>query len=267
MLAQVEVGTRMDTLHFLESERHLKFDIGSGIGIMGQFLMIVETIIFSTETKSLMPFHTDFLPFREPFHLSTRFNEELHLHLFKLAHTEDELTGYNLITESLAYLSDSKRYLHTACLLYIQVIDKNSLSCLRTQINLICRIGSRTHLCREHQIKLTHVGPVFGTTDRVYDSFIQYNLLEFFQIRSLHSSCITFVQRITFLLMLYHTGIGLTEFSLIERITETFLGLSHFLIYFLFIFGYLILNQVISTITLFRIAVVYQGVVESIHVS
>src|SRR5574344_111564 len=197
MLAQVEVGTRMDTLHFLESERHLKFDIGSGIGIMGQFLMIVETIIFSTETKSLMPFHTDFLPFREPFHLCTRFNEELHRHLFKLAHTEDELTGYNLITESLAYLSDSKRYLHTACFLYIQVIDKNSLSCLRTQINLICRIGSRTHLCREHQIKLTHVGPVFGTTDRVYDSFIQYNLLEFFQIRSLHSSCITFVQGIT----------------------------------------------------------------------
>jgi len=129
-----------------------------------------------------MPFQTNFFPFGEPLQLSTRFYEELHLHLFKLTHTENELAGYNLVTESFTNLSDTERNLHTAGFLYIQVIDKNTLRCFRTKINLHGTIGSRTHFGGEHQIELTYFSPVLGSRNRTNNLFINDNLTKFIQI-------------------------------------------------------------------------------------
>ena len=50
MLRQVEVGTAMNTFYFLETEWHLEFNIGCGIGIVSQFLMVMETIVLCTKS-------------------------------------------------------------------------------------------------------------------------------------------------------------------------------------------------------------------------
>ena len=246
MLREVEVRTRVDTLHLLEAERHLELDIGSGIGIVSQLVVVVETVVLCTEAQSLVPLHTGLLPFREPLQLRARLYEELHLHLLELPHTEDELTGHNLITESLTDLGNTERNLHTTSLLHVQVVHEDTLSRLRTQIDLHRSIGAGTHLGREHQVKLTHIGPVAGTTDRTYDLLVENDLLQLIEIRSLHGSRIAGMQIITLLLGFLHTLTGLQILSLIEAVAE---------------------DQHVSTITLLRVAVVDQGIVESIHMS
>ena len=176
MLRQVEVSTRVNTFHFLESERHQEFNISSRICVVSQFIMVMITIACISETKSLVPFQTDFFPFLEPVEFGSRFYKELHFHLFELTHTEDKLTGNDLVTESLTNLCNTERNFHTTCLLYIEVVYKNTLCSFRTKINLHCSFGSRTHFSREHQIKLTNFCPVLCTRNRTYDFFINNDL-------------------------------------------------------------------------------------------
>ena len=214
-----------------------------------------------------MPCHTSLLPLVEPLQFCSRFYEELHLHLLKLTHTEDKLSGDDLITESLTDLCDTERNLHTSSLLYVQVIYKDTLCSLRTQINLHAIISRSTHLCREHQVKLAYIGPVTCSADRADDLLIQDNLLEFFQIHGIHSHRVTLMQGITFLLVLQYTRICCTELSLIKLISEAFLSLLYLFVDLLLVFGNLILYQHISTIALLRITVVNQGIVESIHMT
>ncbi len=50
MLAQGEVGTAVNTFHFLESERHQELDVGSSIGVVSQLFMVVLTVVVFTES-------------------------------------------------------------------------------------------------------------------------------------------------------------------------------------------------------------------------
>src|SRR5574344_1032192 len=98
MIPKIEISSRMDTLQFLKPKWEIKLYISSSIGIMGQLLVIVETIILSPHSQILVPFQTFFLPRLEPLHLCSRLYEKLHLHLLELPHPENELTSHNLIS-------------------------------------------------------------------------------------------------------------------------------------------------------------------------
>src|SRR5574344_1718730 len=101
-----------------------------------------------------MPFQARLFPLFKPIKFFSGANKELHFHLFKLAHTENELTGYYFISESFTNLSDTKTYFHTSGLLNIQVVDKYSRGSFRTKIHFHSTIARRTHLCIKHQVKL-----------------------------------------------------------------------------------------------------------------
>ena len=109
VLRQVKIGTAVNSFHLLKSERHFKFDVGSGIGIMRQFIVIVEAVFIIAHTEVTMPFHTHLFPLFEPFQLFARTNEELHLHLFEFAHAEDELPRHDLVTERFPDLCNAER--------------------------------------------------------------------------------------------------------------------------------------------------------------
>ena len=125
----------MDAFHLLEAEWHLELYVGGCIGIVGEFVVVVETVVLGSEAKCLMPCHATLLPLVKPLELCAWLHEELHLHLLKLTHAEDELTGYYLVAEGFAYLRDAEWHLHATSLLHIEVVDKDALSCLRTQID------------------------------------------------------------------------------------------------------------------------------------
>jgi len=267
MLRQVEVRTTVNTFHFLEAERHQEFDIRSSIGIVSQLVMVVIAIMIIAEAQCLMPFQTGLFPSLEPVEFSTRFYKELHLHLLKLTHTEDELACNDFVTESLTDLCDTERNLHTTGLLYIQIVHEDTLSCFRTKVNLHCTFRSRTHFSGKHQIELANFRPVFRTADRANNFLIQYNLAQFIKVIIIQCFGKTFVQSVTFSLMLQHAGICTAKLCFIKSFTETFGSFGNFFVYFVVIFGELIFNQHIGTITFLGIAVINQRIIERIYVS
>ena len=66
VLREVEVGTRVYAFHLFETEGHAELDVGCGVGIVRQLFVVVETIVLSTKSQCLMPFHTRFFPLVEP---------------------------------------------------------------------------------------------------------------------------------------------------------------------------------------------------------
>src|SRR5688572_31868358 len=111
-----------------------------------------------------MPFHSFRFPVFVPLFLCTRTNKELHFHLFKFPHTENELPCDDLITKCFSYLCNTKRNFHPSCFLHIQKVYKYALSCFRTQVNGIVFFGrNSTKFCGEHEIELANICPVAGT--------------------------------------------------------------------------------------------------------
>ena len=203
----------------------------------------------------------------EPLQLRTRTNEELHLHLLKLAHTEDKLTRYNLITEGLTDLCDTERYLHTAGFLYVEEVDKDTLCGLRTQIDLHRAISSTTHLGREHEVKLTNIGPVTRTADRANNLFVKDDLLELLEVIVVHCFGKTLVQRLALRNMLFHALVGSFEHLFVKTLPKTLAGFLYFLSNFLVVLGNLIFDQHIRAITLLRVPVVDQRIIERIDMT
>ena len=135
MTAQVKVGAGMNSFNLFEAERHFKFNISSGIGIMSQLVVVVETIFCIAQSEGFVPFQAEFFPEFKPLHFLTRTNEELHFHLFEFAHTENKLTGNYLISKCFSDLSYTERNFHTTGFLHIEVVYKNTLSSLGAQID------------------------------------------------------------------------------------------------------------------------------------
>ncbi len=267
MLRKVEIGTRVDTLYLLETERHLELDVGSGIGIMSELLMVVVTILFIAQPQRLVPFQAGLLPFLEPFKFRSGTHEELHFHLLELTHTENKLTRHNLVAESLADLGDTEGDAHAAGFLHVEVVDKYTLCRFGTEIYIHRTVSSRTHLGFEHKVELAHISPVLGAADGIHDFLVDDNLTQLVEIVIIHRIGETLVKGVAFRFMLHHAGIGLAEQRFVEILAKTFAGLCHLLLYFIFDFGYLLFNKHICTVTLLRVAVINQRVVKCVNMA
>src|SRR5205085_9145252 len=107
MLAQIKVGAVGDTLEFAPAEGILVFDIRTGFGVVGELVLLVvvkaEVSRLDPEARGV-PTHALLAPVVEPLLVSSRFDEELHFHLFELTRPEDKVAGRDLITEGFADL-------------------------------------------------------------------------------------------------------------------------------------------------------------------
>ena len=54
VLREVEVGARVDTLHLLEAKRHVEFDVGGGVGVVGELLVVVVAVVFVAHAERLV---------------------------------------------------------------------------------------------------------------------------------------------------------------------------------------------------------------------
>ena len=209
MSFQVKVRAGMDTFYFLEPEREFIFDVRGGIRVVSQFLVIVETIVFSPEAESLMPAHAGFFPFLEPLQFRTGTYKELHLHLLELAHTENKLASHDFVAERFTDLSDTERNLHPSCFLNIQEVHENTLRGFRAQVNLAGTFCRGTHLGREHQVELAYFRPVAGTGYRAYNLVVDDNLTHFRQVVIVQRLCHSCREFLFFSDILQHLGICL----------------------------------------------------------
>src|ERR1700753_1230292 len=99
-----------------------------------------------------MPFKAGCLPMLKPFLLCARAYKKLHFHLLKLAHAVNDVSGYYFVSESLAYLRYTERYLHPARFLHVKIIYKYALRSFGSQVNNIGIISYGAHLGAEHQV-------------------------------------------------------------------------------------------------------------------
>ncbi len=257
----------MDTFHLFETEGHEELDVGSGIGVVRQFLVVVETVFLVAESECFVPTEAELLPVLEPFEFLARTHEELHLHLLELAHTEYELPCHDLVAEGFTDLRNTEGHFHASCFLYIEEVDEDTLCGLRTEVDFHSAVGGRTHLGGEHEVELAYIRPVACAGDRANDLFVEDDLLEFVKVVVVHRLGKTCVQCFAFGDVLFHALVGLFVEFLVERVTET---LARFLYLFgdlVVVFGDLVLDEYICAVTLFGIAVVNQRVVEGVHVS
>ena len=214
-----------------------------------------------------MPRHTCLLPLGEPVELGARLDEELHLHLLELAHTENELAGHDLVAEGLTNLCDTEGELHAARLLHVEVVDEDALGGLGAQVDGGGSLGGAAYLGLEHEVELAHVGPIAGAADGAYNFLVDDDLLQLVEVVGVHGLLEALVEGVALALKFKDAAIGGTELCLVKGIAEALAGLGDFLVDLLIVLGHLVLNEDIGAIALLRIAVVDEGVVESIHVT
>ena len=267
MLAQVEPCTRVDPLHFFESERHLVLDVGSRVGIVCQLIVIVEAVLVRAKTKSLVPFHPYFFPVFEPIQLFTRYDEELHLHLLELPHAEDKLACHDLVTERFPDLRDPKRHFHAPGLLHVQEVHEYPLRALGPQVYFECPFGGSPHLGREHQVKLPHFRPITGATHRAGDFAIHDNLPQLVQVIVVQCLGKTRVNLVPLRLIFQHPGIGFAVHLLVELLPEALCRLLHLLVDLIVYFSQILLDQHVGTIPLLAVPVIDQWIIKRVHVS
>src|SRR4051812_28772457 len=99
----------MNSFQLLEAKWKFKLDVAGSVGIMSQLQVIVEAMLAVRKAKGAMPFHAGIFPFVVPLHFCSRFYEELHLHLLKLAHAEDELARNDFVTKCFSGLRNAER--------------------------------------------------------------------------------------------------------------------------------------------------------------
>ena len=75
------------------------------------------------------------------------------------------------------------------------------------------------------------------------------------------------MELVAFLLVLKHAWVGLAIHVLVKLLAKTLCGLGHLFIDFLVKLGDFVLYQVVGTVSLLRVAVVNQRVVESVNVT
>ena len=93
-----------------------------------------------------------------PLFISSWDDEELHLHLFEFAGTEDEVSWCNFITERFTDLANTKWWLLPRSLCDVIKVDKDSLSCLRAKVGKPALIFNCTKISFEKSRELLRLG-------------------------------------------------------------------------------------------------------------
>ena len=256
MVAEVEIGAGVYAFEFLESEGEVELYVGGCVRVVGEFLVVVESVILVPHAEGFVPFHAGFLPLLEPFHLGAGLAEELHLHLLELAHTEDELAGDDLVAEGLTYLGDAEGNLHAAGFLHVDVVHEDALGGLRAEIYGVGALAGGAELGAEHEVELAHVGPVLGARDGADYAAVEDNLLVFGQVVGVLGLHVTVVDLVPMGFFAEDIGVGLAELGLIEGVPEALAALLDFLVDLLFDLGKVVLDEDVCAVALLGVPVV-----------
>ena len=159
MLRQIEVSTDRNTFQLLHIKRIFEHNVRASFRVVRQvlFLVHIKAQPFLFDADRAVPivarFNPLFMQLRPGFLI--RRAEIFHLHLLKFSRTENEVTRCDFIAKRFTDLGNSEGHLHACRIHNIFEMNENSLRCFRTQISHARFRSNRTHLCLEHQIKVS----------------------------------------------------------------------------------------------------------------
>ena len=191
----------------------------------------------------------------------------MHFHLLELAHAEDELASNDFVAECFTDLGDAEGDAHAAGLLHVEVVDEDTLGSFGAEVHGHGTVGGGAHFGFEHEVELAHFGPVLGAGDGVNDFFVEDDLAQCFEVVGVHGFGEASVDGFAVSHQFHHAGVGLAEHSFVEAVAETLAGFGHFFVDFFIDFGDVVFDEHVGAVALFGVAVVDEGVVESVHVA
>ena len=243
MAPQIKVCAGVNALQLFKPKGKIKFNICCSIGIMSQFVVVMIPVLLVTHSKSLMPLKPYLLPFCKPLQFSTRFYEELHLHLLEFSHSEYELPCHYLISESFSNLCYTKRQFHPARLLHVQKVYENALCGLGTKVNYTGLVGCIPQLRAEHKVKLTDFRPVLCSRYRTNYVAIKNELSQRRKVIAFKGSNHLLLYRIQFCKIALHVRISCPELLLIKALAEFPAAFFHLFLYLFLEFCNIVFEQ------------------------
>ena len=165
MRTEVEVGAVCDAFELgplRPGKAEAILDIDSALGVVAELLfgMLEEAHVLGVEAEVDVPVPTLLHPVLVPFLIGAGLDEELHLHLLKLAGAEDEVARRDLIAKALAGLADAERRLLARSVHDVEVIDEDALRGLGTQVVHRTRVVDGANGRAEHAIEVAWLGEV-----------------------------------------------------------------------------------------------------------
>ena len=162
VLGEVVVGSVGNAPKFAPAEREEVLEVGGCLGIEGKLLglVVAKTEVFFFYVKAEKPIVAIASPILEPLKVGVGLAEELKLHLLKLANTEDEVTGRDLVAEGLTNLANTEGKLAACSSLNSLEVYEYTLCGFGTEVNFAARILGNTLMSLEHKVKLTDIGKI-----------------------------------------------------------------------------------------------------------
>ena len=124
------------------------------------FRVLKQSKVLRVDSEIRVPAVTLVNPILVPFFVCSRLDEELHLHLFKLAGSENEVSWCDFVAERLANLANSERRLLAGGSRHVSEVDEDSLSGFRTQIVHALVVSDRAEVSLEESRKLFGFSPL-----------------------------------------------------------------------------------------------------------
>ena len=164
MRAQIKIAAVRDAFQLAEfaflAERKRVLHISRAHRVMRELVLLVITQnqLGGIDPQIRVPLEPAIAPVGVPLEGFFRVTEKLHLHLLELAAAEGEVSGRNLVAETLALLRDTEGYLHAVAIHHVLKIHKHPLCRFRPQKRLIIVIAHRAHVRFKHQVELPRFG-------------------------------------------------------------------------------------------------------------
>ena len=157
---QVEIGAVGDAFEFAPAEGVLVFDVGGGLGVVGQLFGIVhaQAQFVRIHAEVDVPLVARLDPVIEPLLVFGGRHEVLHLGLLEFARAEHKVAGGDLVAEGLADLGNSKRGLDARRVEHVLEVQEDALGRLGAQVGHRARVLHRAHVGLEHHVELAGLG-------------------------------------------------------------------------------------------------------------
>ncbi len=131
--------------------------------------MVTETEVLFLESETEQEVLAVASPVIEPFKVCAGLAEEFKLHLLEFAYTENEVSGSDLVTEGLAHLCNAEGDLLAGSSLDVCEVYEDTLSGLRTEIELGLAVLGNALESLEHKVELTDIGEILLAAVGAYD--------------------------------------------------------------------------------------------------
>ena len=118
--------------------------------------MVAQLQVFLFQPERKEEVFAVVFPVGKPLQVRAGLTEKFKLHLFELAHAEDEISRRDFVSERFSYLTYAERHAEAGSSLYVFEIDENALRGLGAEVNGVYAVLGDPLKGLEHEVELSY---------------------------------------------------------------------------------------------------------------